>query len=348
MVAVAVAAGGSTAFAAPANTATGPTVTVQGGVAIVTGTAVRDRLTMRTDANELIVDFGSDGTVDARIPQSRFQQVRVLAGGGDDGVIATGAGQVPVTINGEAGNDFIGVSNDVNVPDPKVSPTTISGDDGNDILSAYSSGPVTILAGAGDDRVDGTGPGAGQQSVSLGDGNDRYQSLLPNTRVGPRQDSVDGGAGQDILDMAGAFADEGVTLSARDGHLVVNYELRDRVVAANVEDVTYIGFGGSDVGDGFGVNDLSGTGVARVTANFSAGQNEPNNSFDVMTVRGTPGVDHIAVSGQNGTVVVSGLGAVVSGVFLRSDDLLDIDTLAGDDVVDSSALQPGVVQLRTR
>src|SRR4051812_10518489 len=54
---VAATAGGSTAFAAPASATTGPTVTVQDGVAVITGTAARDRITMRTDANELVVDF---------------------------------------------------------------------------------------------------------------------------------------------------------------------------------------------------------------------------------------------------------------------------------------------------
>jgi hypothetical protein len=38
----------------------------------------------------------------------------------------------------------------------------------------------------------------------------------------------------------------------------------------------------------------------------------------------------------------------VAAVFLQPEDFLLIDTLAGDDVVDSSGLQPGLVQLLVR
>ena len=65
-------------------------------------------------------------------------------------------------------------------------------------------------------------------------------------------------------------------------------------------------------------------------------------------MRGTPGVDHIAVSGSKANVLVSGLTPVVSAINLRPEDFLLIDTLAGDDVVDSSGLQPGLVQLLVR
>jgi hypothetical protein len=52
--------------------------------------------------------------------------------------------------------------------------SSLSGDGGNDNLLAATPGPVTVLGGAGDDRVDGSGAGIGQERIALGDGNDRY------------------------------------------------------------------------------------------------------------------------------------------------------------------------------
>jgi hypothetical protein len=42
---------------------------------------------------------------------------------------------------------------------------------------------------------------------------------------------------------------------------------------------------------------------------------------------------------------VAGLTPLVTPVFLAPDDFLLIQTLDGDDIVDSSGLQPGLVQL---
>jgi hypothetical protein len=347
---VAVLAGGS-AFAAPANAATLPTVTLKNGVVTITGTAARDVIHIGMDAKELVVDFGFDGTIDARFPRSQYHKVRVVAGAGDDGVGAVRAGDVPLTLSGGAGNDSLTVIDKFGEANANDAPTALSGGDGNDNIFADTPGPVTILGGAGDDRVDGGDADVGPETVSLGDGNDRFLCTL-NTSFGVRHDNVDGGTGQDTMALTGTFATESVGFSARNGHLVVSHELRDQIVAATIEDVSYLGFGGLDLGSGdaIAVNDLSGTGVVRFTADFRAdhGSTEPNNSADTLTVRGTPGVDHIAVSGSNGNVVVSGLTPVVTAVFVRSEDFLLIDTLQGDDIVDSSGLQPGVVQLLVR
>lgn len=347
---IALVATGSDAFAAQTNAAALPAVTLEHGVVTITGTAARDEIGVRIDTAELAVDFGFDGATDVRIPRTQFNQVRVLGGEGDDAISASRTSGVPVTFSGGPGNDFLGVlgdSGDTNRNDP---PIVLIGDDGNDDFLAATPAPVTISAGPGDDRVD-SGPGAvGPETVSLGDGNDRFTATL-TTPFGIRQDNVDGGAGHDTMALAGTNETESVGFSGRNGRLVVNHELIDQVIAAGVEDVSYIGFGGSDEsGDAIGVNDLSGTGVVHFTADFSAaqGSTEPNNSADTLTVRGTPGIDHIAVSGAKANVLVSGLTPVVTAVNLRPEDFLLIDTLAGNDVVDSSGLQPGLVQLLIR
>jgi len=347
---IAVVAGGFNAFAAPANAAALPTVTLERGVVTITGTTARDEIGVRIDTTELVVDFGFDGTADARIPRSQFNEVRVLGLEGDDAISASRTSGVPVTLSGGPGNDSISVLGNPGETNPNDPPITLIGEDGNDRFLADTPAPVTILAGAGDDRVDGGFAGVGPETVSLGDGNDRFLCQL-NTPFGVRQDNVDGGGGQDSMELEGTFVTESVGFSGRKGRLVVNHELRDQIVAANVEDVSYIGFGVNDEsGDAVAVNDLSGTGVVHFTADFSAGHGstEPNNSADTLTVRGTPGVDHIAVSGSKANVLVSGLTPVVSAINLRPEDFLLIDTLAGDDVVDSSGLQPGLVQLLVR
>jgi hypothetical protein len=113
--------------------------------------------------------------------------------------------------------------------------------------------------------------------------------------------------------------------------------------------VSWHGFGGLDEGDGgdaVAVNDLSGTGVVSFTPDFTdpLDGTGPNNSSDTLTVRGTDGVDHIAVSGSGANITVAGLTPLVTPVSLASNDFLRIETLGGNDIVDSSGLRAGLVQ----
>jgi hypothetical protein len=86
--------------AAPAEAATGPTATLSLGTVTVTGTANRDVIAVRVDADRLRVDFGFDGTVDAQFGRSSVNRLRLLAGGGDDGVSVrgVGVGDLPITL----------------------------------------------------------------------------------------------------------------------------------------------------------------------------------------------------------------------------------------------------------
>jgi hypothetical protein len=157
--------------------------------------------------------------------------------------------------------------------------------------------------------------------------------------AGGRNDVVDGGTGQNTMQLNGSFESESLSLSANAGHLIV---------ADNIEDVAWFGFGGNDDGDSVTVNDLSGTDVVNFTPDFSAPDNPaaPNNSADQLRVVGTAGDDHIAVSGAGAHITVAGLTPAITPVQLDSKDVLRIDTLAGNDTVDSSQLQRGLVQLQ--
>ncbi len=249
--ALAAVAAGVSAVAAPANAAADPTATLTSGVVTVTGTANRDVIAIKLEATQLTVDFGADGTIDARFARSQFRSLRVLGGDGDDGVsvVGGGVGDLPITMRGQLGNDFLGVVGNIGDLGDGDQRITMVGDNGNDTFLAATPGPVTVLAGAGNDRVDGGGAGTGQETVSLGDGDDRFVSSLNRfVAGGSRSDVVDGGAGRDALDVQGSFAAEGLALSANAGHLIVDHDMRDRIDADNVEDVSWRGFGGLDGG----------------------------------------------------------------------------------------------------
>jgi hypothetical protein len=350
------ATGGFSAFASPAGAATGPTASLANGIVTVTGTAARDVVDVEMSHDLLSVDFGFDGTIDAHFPMSRIKRLSVQLGGGDDGLSVTGlgVGDVPITISGGSGNDGIGV---VGFEDALVAggaPVTISGNGGNDNLfaSVPGSAPVSITAGAGDDTVSGGDGSIGPETISLGDGNDKLVSTF-DVAASPfrtRSDTVDAGTGQDTLELRGTFESEDVDLSSKAGHLIVAHNQGD-IDALAFEKVTWFGFGGNDEG-GFGdsvtVHDLSGTGVVNFTPNFSSPSDgtAPNNSSDQLRVVGTAGDDHITLSGSGANITVAGLVPTVTPVLLNSADVLRIDTLAGNDTVDRSGLQRGLVQLQ--
>jgi hypothetical protein len=349
---MATAAGGLIA-ATPASAATGPVATLKNGTMTVTGTASRDVIHVTLDPTHVVVDFGFDGTVDAQFNRSRVRQVKVLGGAGDDGmtVDGSGVGDLPITENGGLGNDFVGVVGNIGDFGNGDVPVTMTGDDGNDDFLTAAPGPVTVQGGAGDDFVDGGGAGTGQETISLGDGNDRFKSLINGFIVGgTRSDIVDGGTGKNSMEADGAFASESVNLSASAGHLIVD-DGSGRIDADNIQDVSWVGFGGLDEGGGgdqIAVNDLSGTDVVNFTPDFTdpLDNTGPNNSADQLTVRGTAGVDHITVSGLGTDITVSGLAASVTPVNLDAKDTLRIETLAGADTVDSTGLPRGSVQLQ--
>jgi hypothetical protein len=355
--AVTAAIAGVLGASAPASAATGATARLQDGVLTVTGTAARDVLKISMGHRQVAVDFGFDGTVDARFLMSRVRQLNVQLGDGNDGlsVIGAGVGDVPMTISGGLGNDGLGV---VGTEDPllaRSAPVTILGGGGNDSILASVPGlaPVSINAGAGDDVVSGGTGSIGPETISLGGGNDKFVSTL-NVFDSPftaRNDILDGGAGKDTLELRGTFESEALSLSADAGHLIALHDGRDRTDSVHVENVTWFGFGGNGEGgdgDDVTVNDLSGTGVVNFTPDFSSPSDAtaPNNSADQLRVVATPGDDHIAVDSIGSTINVSGLTPAITPVLLNANDVLRIDTLAGNDTVDSSGLPPGLVQLQ--
>ena len=350
IVAVMTTTAGGLVVAAPADAATGPTATLSSGTVTVQGTAARDVIHVTLAATRLVVDFGFDGTVDAQFNRAQVQRLRVLGGGGDDGmsVDGSGVGDLPITENGGAGNDFVGINGNIGDLGAGDVPVTLIGNLGNDDFLAAAPGPVTIQGGAGDDVVEGGDAGTGRETISLGDGNDRFKSVLNGfLSGGTRSDIVDGGTGLNTMEVDGAFASETLSLSASAGHLIVDHSA-GRIDADNIQDVSWVGFGGLDGGDQVTVNDLSSTDVVNFTPDFTdpLDNTGPNNSADQLTVRGTAANDHVTVSGSGANITVAGLTPTVTPINLDAQDTLRIETLAGNDTVNSSGLQQGLVQLQ--
>jgi hypothetical protein len=113
---------------------------------------------------------------------------------------------------------------------------------------------------------------------------------------------------------------------------------------AGVETVDFNALGGADL---VTVDDLSGTDVNAVdidlagTLGGTTGDGQP----DHVVVNGTNGDDLVNIRGAAGGVRVGGLAAKTELLNAEPGDRLDINTLAGQDSVDSGGLAAGTIQL---
>ena len=110
----------------------------------------------------------------------------------------------------------------------------------------------------------------------------------------------------------------------------------------DVEGIDFNALGGADI---VVVNDLSGTDVVEVNTNLAvngAGDAQPDN----VTVTGTNGDDVAFVVGDAAGTSVLGLAAQVNITGAETaNDRLTVNALAGDDVVEASALAATAIQL---
>ncbi|HEX4719401.1 MAG TPA: hypothetical protein VH300_12775, partial [Thermoleophilaceae bacterium] len=110
-----------------------------------------------------------------------------------------------------------------------------------------------------------------------------------------------------------------------------------------VERVDVNALGGSDI---VTVNDLTGTDVTKVNVDLAGNPSSGDGAADQVIATGTAGNDNIKVAGNAAGIDVTGLAAAISVANAEvANDRLDINTLAGIDTVDSSALAPGQIQL---
>jgi Ca2+-binding RTX toxin-like protein len=308
------------------------TVKVDQTVLRVEGSAGSDSILLRVRPNaSTILQVLADGRQVGNIDRSRFREIDVDAGAGNDVVLVDesfGLFNVPTTIDGGDGADVL-------VGD--TGPVQLLGGAGNDVLLGGDA-VDQLLGGDGNDTIDGD-KGA---DVAFGNGGNDTFVWDP----GDGSDAFDGQDGTDTLVFNGAAGNEKFELSANDDRLRFTRDLggitmdigTTESVVANVE-------GGTDT---VTVNDLSGTDVTNVAIDLAGtpGSGTGDTAADQVIVRGTAKADAFLVTGRNGSATVAGLHATVdihAAEFAK--DRLDIDTGDGLDSVDATGLAAGVIPL---
>ena len=264
-------------------------------------------------ANGTRVRFDRLGPAPFSLDIGTTENLVLNANGGDD-IITAGNGLAPLiqlTIDGGAGND------------------SITGGDGNDVL----------LGGDGDDLIVG---GRGNDVALLGAGNDVFV-----WNPGDGSDTVEGQAGFDRLDFAGANINENITISANGSRVRFSRDVANITMDLNgVEQVDFHALGGAD---NITVNDLTGTDLplagVKIDLEGVAGSGVADGALDSVTVNGSAASETINVAAFNGGVLVSGTPAAVGIFHADATDQLTVNGGAGNDTINASTLAAGVISL---
>jgi Ca2+-binding RTX toxin-like protein len=326
---------GGLAVSAPAARAAQPVqVKIRHQALVVTGTVASDRIALRqsaTDRQTLEVDVGDNGSADFQVSRNRFRSIRVDARRGDDrvridetnGAFTT---TTPTQLNGQRGNDtLIGGSAD-----------TLNGGDGNDDLVG-GSGAETLIGGDGNDTADGN---QGADVALLGAGEDRF-----TWDPGDGSDVVEGQAGHDAMAFNGSNGAEQFDVSSNVGRVRFFRDVGAITMDLNgVEQIDTNALGGADQ---LTVGKLTGTDLTAIKTDLAgSGGAADDGSPDRVIVDGTNGPDAITAAGSAGNVSVTGLAARVDVTHAQAaQDQLEIDALAGNDVLDGSRLAADSIQL---
>lgn len=233
-----------------------------------------------------------------------------------------------LVIQGLGGNDVI----DASTVSVDVIGLTIDGGAGNDTITG-SRGADILMGGDGNDNVNG---GMGNDFADLGAGNDTF-----TWNPGDGSDTVEGGAGTDTLVFNGSNAAESMDVSANGGRVRLFRDVGNIVMDLNaVERLQVNATGGADQ---ITLNDLTGTGVQRVTIDLAgtAGGTGSDGAADTVTVNGTLGDDHLNLVSSGNSVLVQGLSEQVTVANVGAEDSMVVNGLAGNDVIDASLIKAG-------
>jgi Ca2+-binding RTX toxin-like protein len=275
-----------------------------------------------------------DGAVDSVIVNATAADDTVKVNGSAGGPVTVTGLPAKITVNGaeptdqltvrgQAGNDTLQATG----LDAGVISLTLDGGDGNDSLTG-SAGNDVLIGGRGDDLLFG---GAGDDTFiwNPGDGND----------------TVEGQAGNDTMQFNGANVSENFDLSANGTRLRLSRDIANITMDINgVEHVNLVELGGTDTTT---VNDLSGTNVTNVAIDLAApaGSGTGDGAVDNVIVNATAANDVVRLSGLGSSLSVDGLSAQVSIAGAEPTDQLTVHGLAGDDVIDASAVGTGAISL---
>ena len=234
-----------------------------------------------------------------------------------------------LVVNMKAGDDTFAGQNGVSFLH-----LTVDGGLGNDRILG-GDGDDLLIGGAGLDFIDGN---RGNDVAQMGAGDDTFQ-----WDPGDGSDTVEGQGGSDTLLFNGSNIGEKIDLSANGTRLRLTRDVAAINMDVNdVENVTVRTLGGADVAT---VNDLSGTGVTAVSLNEAGFDGTPDFALDSVIVQGTANNDSVTVSPAAGGVKVTGLSTSVTVTGTDPTDSLTVNGLAGDDVLDASAVPAGVLSI---
>jgi Ca2+-binding RTX toxin-like protein len=269
-----------------------------------------------------------------------------------------------VTVNATQGADLLTASGDARLiqvsglsakvevigSDPGVDRLILNGQGGNDVIdaSAVAAGAilVTLNGGLGLDVLRGSD---GNDLINGGDGNDTaLMGAGDDTFVwnpGDDNDILEGQSGTDTMLFNGANIAENINLFANGGRVVFFRNIANVVMDLNdVEKVDFNALGGADA---IAVGDLSGTDVTTFSLNLAASGGTGDGAADTVTMTGTAANDVVVVKGTTATgVEVTGLSPRVNIIGSEGgNDRLVVNLLAGDDVLEASELDAGIILL---
>jgi Ca2+-binding RTX toxin-like protein len=228
---------------------------------------------------------------------------------------------------------------------------TLNGLGGDDVIDATSLeadgiqltmngglGKDIFVGSEGDDLING---GDGDDTALMGAGDDVFV-----WNPGDDNDILEGQDGFDKMVFNGASIAEQIDISANGGRVIFFRDVA--TVTMDLDDVEGIDFNARGGADNVVIHDLSGTDVTEINLNLelTPGSGAGDGAADTITVFGSSGDDVALVAGDASGVAVLGLAAQVNITGSEAaNDRLRVNALAGDDVVEASALAAGAIGL---
>ena len=298
-----------------------------------------------TDVKNIVLDLATDAAVDTTTING--------TAGNDTIAIAPNAGAVDVTglaaavtiAGSEAANDSLNVNgldgNDTisgSIGIAALIKLGIDGGAGDDTING-GDGAETLLGGDGDDAIDGN---RGDDTGLLGAGNDSFRwDPGDGSDVVEGQDGADDGV--DTLLFIGAGAAENFDVSANGERVKFFRDVAN--ITMDLNDIEFIDVQALGGADNAVLNDTTGTDLKRVTLDLEAaiGGGAGDGAADSVTANGTNGPDDIAITADEGGVLVIGTAPTVQIDHSEAaNDKLTVNGLGGADTITG---EPGLAAL---
>ena len=273
-----------------------------------------------TDVGQVVADLGSSR---GGVPDGQADSLSVDAGGESDTVAVSG-GATGIAVSGLAAGSSVFAVDAID----RLSVNGLGGTDAIDAsgLAANALG-LTLRGGADNDTLTGSG-GGDTFAWDPGDGSDL----------------VEGGAGTDTAAVGGSDAADTFAVSPAGGRASVTHAPDGEIL--DMDGVEAAGFAPRGGADLVTVNDLPATDVRKLSVDLAAPSGGGDAAADTVVVNGTAGDDNVTLRGGPGVLNLTGLIAPIDVTDAEpSQDGLTLNTLAGADTVDASAVALGAIAL---